>query len=75
MHAIESVVGMNRIIGLQGGASLLESKGEEGDGLGDAVDFEAFTGYFAADGIEDQRQPETGSCDADYGSDGICNAD
>jgi hypothetical protein len=54
VYAIKSLVCMNGVWGLQGNAGLFESEGEEGDGLGDAVDLEALTGYFAADCIEDQ---------------------
>ena len=54
VHAIESLVRVNRVCGLQSNASLFESEGEQSDGLGDAVDFEAFSGYFAADSIQDE---------------------
>lgn len=45
---------VNRVCSLQSNASLFESEGEEGDSLRDAVDFESFGGYFAADSIEDE---------------------
>lgn len=54
MHAIDSLVRVDRIASLKSDASLFERQREESDGLGNAVNLETFAGYFTANGVQDE---------------------
>lgn len=58
---------------LEDSASLFQHDREEGDAFGNAVNFDTRTGDLATDRIEDERQPEACSRDAENRSDDACD--
>lgn len=69
VYAIDGLVGMDGVRGLESDAGLFEGQRKERDSFRDAVDFETFAGNFATDSIQNERQPEACTCDANYGGD------
>lgn len=54
---------MDRIRRLKDSAGLFEHRRKQSDAFGYTVDFETSIDNFTADGIENEGQPKTSSCD------------
>ncbi len=61
---------MDGIHSLKDAAGLFKHHREESHALGDVVDFGTGISDFAADSIQDKREPEASTCDAHNGRDG-----